>query len=160
MKLGFGPSVCTTVGESDTAPDPKLLPEQTCDPGVRELIGRLLFLSRCTRFDLSFVIARLARFVARWCEWVLKETRHILGFVAHSAARSLIMKSADDDWEELMLSTFCDASYDMFRRTHSQIDGVRRQFLLDRVGESARAPVHEFDRVRIDQVGTSSQTEL
>ena len=30
------------------------LPEQPCDPGVRELIGSLLFLSRCTRFDISF----------------------------------------------------------------------------------------------------------
>ena len=37
--------------------------------------------------------------------------RHILGFVAHSAEWALIMKSADDDWEELRLSTFCDASF-------------------------------------------------
>ena len=70
VKLGFGPiRVCTTAGQSGTPPDPKLLPEQPCHPGVRELIGSLLFLSRCTRFDLSFVIARLARFVTRWCEW-------------------------------------------------------------------------------------------
>ena len=56
VKLGFGPiRVCTTAGQSGTPPDPKLLPEQLCDPGVRELIGSLLFLSRCTRFDLSFV---------------------------------------------------------------------------------------------------------
>ena len=75
--------------------DPKLLPEQSCFPGVRELIGSLLFLSRCKRFDLSFVVARLARFVARWCEWARKE----------------VMKSADDDLEELKLSTFCDASF-------------------------------------------------
>ena len=40
-----------------------------------------------------------------------KEIKHILGFVAHSAEWSLIMKSADDDWEELRLSTFCDASF-------------------------------------------------
>ena len=36
---------------------------------------------------------------------------HILGFVAHSAEWSLIMKSAGDEWEELRLSTFCDASF-------------------------------------------------
>ena len=98
VKLGFGPiRVCTTAGQFVTPPDPKLLPEQPCDPGVRELIGSLLFLSRCTRFDISFVIARLARFVTRWCEWARKEIRHILGCVAHTAEWSLIMKSADDD---------------------------------------------------------------
>ena len=52
VKLGFGPiRVCATAGQSVTPPDPKLLPEQPCDLGVRELIGSLLFLSRCARFD-------------------------------------------------------------------------------------------------------------
>ena len=60
MKLSFGPTrVGTTAGQSGTPTDPKVLPEQPCDPGVRELIGSLRFLSRCT--DISFVIARLAR---------------------------------------------------------------------------------------------------
>ena len=112
MKLGFGPiRVCTTAGQSARPPDPKSLPEQPCDPGVRELIGSLLFLSRCTRFDLSFIIARLARFVTRWCEWARKEIRHILGYVTHPADWSLIMKSGDDDGEELRVSTFCDAVF-------------------------------------------------
>ena len=36
VKLGFGPiRVCTTAGQSVTPPDPKSLPEQPCDPGVR-----------------------------------------------------------------------------------------------------------------------------
>ena len=83
--LGRRCRVCTTAGQSGTPPDPKLLLEQPCDPGACELIGSLLFLSRCTRFDLSFLFARLAR--------------------------SLIMESADDDREELRLSTFCDASF-------------------------------------------------
>ena len=83
---------------------------QPCDPGLCELFGSLLFLSRCTRC-ISFVKARLARFVTRWCEWAQKEIKHILGFVADTAEWSLIMKSADDDWEELRLSTFCDASF-------------------------------------------------
>ena len=78
---------------------------------ILECVSSLVFLSRCTRFDLSFVVARLARFVTRWCEWARKEIRHILGFVAHSSGWSLIMKSADDDWEELRLSTLCDASF-------------------------------------------------
>ena len=69
VKLGFGPfRVCTAAGQSVTPPDPKLLPERPCDPEVRELIGSLSFLSRCTRFDISFVVARLARFVTCWCE--------------------------------------------------------------------------------------------
>ena len=95
VKPGFGPiRVCTTAGQSVTPPDPKSQPEQPCDPVARELIGSLLFLSRCTRFDISFVIARLSRFVTRWCWWARKEIRHILGFVAHTAGWSLIMKSA------------------------------------------------------------------
>ena len=100
VKLGFGPiRVCTTAGQSVTPLDPKLLPEQPCDPGVRELIGSLLFVSRCTRFDISFVIARLARFVTRWCEWARKEIRHILGFVTHTHTSewSLVKRSANND---------------------------------------------------------------
>ena len=112
VKLGFGAMRgCTTAGQSVTPPDPKLLLEQPCEPGVRELIGSLLFLSRCTRFDISFVIARLARFVTRWCEWAPKDIRHMIGFVARTAEWSLIMKSADDDWGALRLSTFCGASF-------------------------------------------------
>ena len=95
MNLGFG---AILVGQSGTPLDPKLLPEQARDLGVLELIESLLFLSHCTRFDVSFVIAR-------WCEWSRKEIMHILGFAAHSAEWSLIMKSAHDDWEDLRLST-------------------------------------------------------
>ena len=36
--------------------------------------------SLCTRFDVSFAIARLARIATRWSEWARKEIRHILGF--------------------------------------------------------------------------------
>ena len=150
VKLGFGPNrVCTTAGQSVTPPDPKLLPEQPCDPGVRELSGSLLLLSRCTRFDIYLVIARLARFVTRWCEWARKEIRHFLGFVAHTAAWSLIMKSADDDWAQHFLR--CIVRHEMFRRILSQADGVKRQLLLDRVGKSStRSSEHEFDRARVD----------
>ena len=56
----------------------------------RELIGSLLFLVGANGFE---------------------KVRHILGFVAHSAAWSFILKSAEDDWEELRLNTFCDASF-------------------------------------------------
>ena len=91
-------------------------------------------MSRCTRFDISFVIARLAGFVG--------------ASVAHTAEWSLIMKSADDDWEDLRLSVVRDG---VFRRIQSQADGVKRKFLLDRVGKSsARTSEHEFDRVRVD----------
>ena len=102
VNLGFGPiRICTTAGLSGTPPDPKMLPAQPCDPGVRELIESLKFLSRCASFDISFVVQQLAGLVTRWCEWARKEIRHIPGFVAHSAEWSLITKSADDDWEEL-----------------------------------------------------------
>ena len=41
----------------------------------------------------------------------LERKSHILGCVAHSAEWCLIMKSADDDWEEPRISTFCNASF-------------------------------------------------
>ena len=37
--------------------------------------------------------------------------KHILGFVAYSAEWSLVMSSANDDWEDLRLSTFCGAPF-------------------------------------------------
>ena len=57
------------------------------------------------------------------------------------------MKSADDDGEELRLSTFlrCVVRHEMFRR-------IQR-----RIGKSsARTSEHEFERVRVDRLGTSS----
>ena len=71
------------------------------------------------------------------------------------------MKSADD-WEELKLSTFCDASFGTrcVGGYKVKLNGVKRQFLLDRVGESpARASEHEFDRVRNNRVETTSQSD-
>ena len=54
----------------------------------------------------------------------------------------------------------CVVQHEVFWRIQSQVDGVKRQFLLDRVGESpARTSEHEFDRVRINRVGTSSQSD-
>ena len=86
VKLGFGPiRVCRTAGQSVTPPDPKLLPEQPCDPGVRELIGSLLFLSTlhtlrhflcyCTTCQICHALVRVGS----------KGNQHILGFVAHTA---------------------------------------------------------------------------
>ena len=111
VKLVFCPiRVCTTAEQSGTPPDPKSLPEQPCDPGVRELIGSLLFLSRCTRFDLFFIIAPLLDMSHAGASGLERKSDTFSVFFAHSAEWSLIMKGADADWEELRLSTFCDAS--------------------------------------------------
>ena len=118
--LGFGPIRVRT-------PDPKLLPEQPCDPGVRERIGSWLFLSRCTRFDLSLVVA------------------HVLGFVASSAAWSHIMKSAGGAKTQHLLR--CVVWQPMLGEIESQDRGVKRQFLLDRVVESpTRTAERELNR--------------
>ena len=63
----------------------KQLLEQPRDPVVCEVIGSLLFLSRCTRFNLPYAFAWLTRFVTRCCEWAPKKIEQILGFVAFSA---------------------------------------------------------------------------
>ena len=95
----------------------------------REVIGSLLFLAGAN-------------------EWVRKkEIRHILGFVAHSAEWSFILKSAEEDWEELRLSTFCDASFGTrcFGNT-SQVDRAKRQFLLvNKSPKKDRTAEHEFN---------------
>ena len=72
------------------------------------------------------------------------------------------MKSADDDWRGAEPQHFlrCVVRHEMFRRIQSQADGVKRQSLLDRVGKSSvRTSEHEFDRVRVDRVGTSSRSD-
>ena len=72
------------------------------------------------------------------------------------------MKSADDDWEELTLSTFCDASFctRCFGRYKVKLTGIKRQFFLDRVRKStAGTSEHEFYRVRINRVETRRQSD-
>ena len=91
--------------------------------------------------------------LSHWCEWARKEIRHILGFVAHTAEWSLIMKSADDDWEELRLSTFCDASFG------TRCFGGKNVMLTGSRGSSFLIAEHEFDRVRVDRTGTGSQSD-
>ena len=67
VKLGYGTiRVCTTAGQSSKPPDPKLLPEQPCDPGVRELIGILVtlhtfrsLLCRCTAREVCHTLVRM-----------------------------------------------------------------------------------------------------
>ena len=103
----------------------------------------------------------LPKFVTRWCEWVREEIRHILGVVAHTAEWSLIMKSAGDDWEELRLSTSCDAPFGtrFFGGYKVKLTGSRGSSFLIEVGKSpARTSKHEFDTVRVDWMGTSSQS--
>ena len=110
VKLGFGPILFAPLLNN---PSHRLIPSY-CQNNRAIL--------ECARAYRKFVVpvtlhtfrsfARLARFVPRWCEWARKGIRYILGFVAHSADWSLIVKSGNDDWEEeLRLSTFCDASF-------------------------------------------------
>ena len=86
-------------------------------------------MSRCTCFDLSFVFAWPARFhtLVR-----MGSKRHILCFVACSSRSSFIMKSADDDWEELRPGTFCDASFGTrcFERYKVKLTGSRGSSFL------------------------------
>ena len=72
------------------------------------------------------------------------------------------MKTVDDRLRGAEAQHFlrCVVRHVVLRRVQSQADGVKRQFLLDRVGKStARAPEHEFGRVGVDRMGTSSQSD-
>ena len=44
------------VGQSGTLSAPKQLLGQPCDPGAREVIGSLLFLARCKRFEIILLL--------------------------------------------------------------------------------------------------------
>ena len=68
VKLGVGPMcVWTTAGQSVTPPDPKLLPEQLCDPEVREqwkfvpvtLHTLRHFLCHCTTCQICHALVRV-----------------------------------------------------------------------------------------------------
>ena len=103
VKLGFGSiRTCTTAEQSGTPADPKLLLEQPCDPGVRALIGS------STSPSSLHGVRGLPHVRACGLE---RNSGTFSVFVAHSAEWSLVVKSADDDWEELPLTTFCDAAF-------------------------------------------------
>ena len=158
MKLGFGPiRVCTTAGQPGTPPGPKVLQEQSCDPGVRELIGSLLFLSRCIRFDISFVIARkvchtLVRTMgSKGYQTHSRFCRALSGVVSHHEKRRRRLGGAET--QHLLR---CVVLHEMFRRIQSRGDGVKRQFMLDRLGKS---PTSRRARVHLNQNQSSGDEQ-
>ena len=68
-----------TNGQSTTPPDPKTMEARPCPTIVRSILGTLMYAARCTRPDLAYPVARLARFTDRWSDpWVDKELKHSL----------------------------------------------------------------------------------
>ena len=101
---------CTTVGQS--GPPPEIEVPTPCPAEVRSILGSLLYAARCTRPDLSFPVARVARFTDRWCEWADKELRHLLSYVSHTVDYGLIYEVGGTvDIETLRLVTYSDANF-------------------------------------------------
>ena len=101
-----------TNGQSTSAPDPKTLEAKPCPTIVRSILGTLMYAARCTRPDLAYPVARLARYTDRWSDpWVDKELKHLLAYVLGSTSRPLCFRSGGDLWEDLWLEMHSDANF-------------------------------------------------
>ena len=102
---------CKTNGQSGRAPEAKDQPQAECGTSVRRVQGELIFLAGGTRGDLSHPISRLGSFLDRWCDWSLRELKHILGYLLHTVDYRLEFEGGKDAWEDLILETQCDAAF-------------------------------------------------
>ena len=76
-----------------------------------EMIGALLWVARCTRPDISFAVAFLARFVGaeRWCTVADRYLERIVAYLAATRDHVLVMWLAVGD--TLFVKTFADADH-------------------------------------------------
>lgn len=101
-----------TNGQGSTAPDPKELEMVPCPPIVRSIVGTLMYAARCTRPDIAYPVARLARYLDRWSDpWLDRELRHIIAYVYGSTNEKLGFKYKGDLWEDLVLEVYSDANF-------------------------------------------------
>ena len=101
---------CTTVGQA--GPPPEIDTKEACPAEVRSILGSLMYAARCTRLDISYLVARLARYTDRWCEWAAKELKHLLGYIAETVDYGLVYRMEGTvDFEMMKLVTFSDANF-------------------------------------------------
>ena len=101
---------CTTVGQA--GPPPEIDTKEACPAEVRSMLGSLMYAARCTRLDISYPVARLARYTDRWCEWAAKELKHLLGYIAETVDYGLVYRMEGTvDFEMMKLVTFSDANF-------------------------------------------------
>ena len=73
----------------------------------REAVGSLIYLSTCTRPDLSFVVSRLSQYFAEPTEEQWVTVKHVLRYLKGTAEKGLCFKRNDS--EELGIQAYSDA---------------------------------------------------
>ena len=98
------------VEAADTSEDPSTILPSMDATRYRELVGRLLYICRCTRPDISFAVGVLARYMQspsekhwRWGKRVLRYLKgtldHVLRFTVEGMDKKLSVEGySDSDW--------------------------------------------------------------
>ena len=89
---------------SDYEPGSPILGE--CDKPYRELLGCLIYLSNCSRPDITFIVIKLSRFIkdARWLHW--KAAIKVLMYLSTTKNLGILYKSGD-----MNLIAFSDSDF-------------------------------------------------
>ena len=75
-----------------------------------KIVGQLIWLARCVRFDVSYAVSKLASGISRWGEEHTNTLAHLCGYLMGSADLSLTFRPRDPN-RELLLQICPDASW-------------------------------------------------
>ena len=80
-------------------------------PRVQKLVGMLLWLSRCSRIDISMAVSRLGSRVSRWDSKCEVQLNHLIGYLQSHTNYHLTMKfNKGDSVSDLDATIFTDAN--------------------------------------------------
>ncbi|XP_032887148.1 uncharacterized mitochondrial protein AtMg00810-like [Amblyraja radiata] len=75
----------------------------------REVVGSLIYLTTCTRPDLSFVVSKLSQYFTELTEKQWATVKHVLRYLRGTIEKELCYKKCDD--EKLALQAYSDADW-------------------------------------------------
>ncbi len=78
---------------------------------IRSVIGGLMYLARGTRPDIAFAVNYLARYSTKWGANMEKNLSHLLGYLKQNPGNSVEICNRRDDWEDLEIHIYADASF-------------------------------------------------
>jgi hypothetical protein len=85
----------------------------------RQVVGALLYLSTCTRPDISFAVAQAAKFASKPTKQHWDQVTKICGYIKNTSNYGLWFKSSDQDME-----VFSDADWANDPDTRKSISGI------------------------------------
>ena len=78
---------------------------------VQQLLGRLLWICRTCRPDVSFAVGKLATRVASWDEACTKAAARLVGYLKRTALEGVAFRGAPDGVERFEIAIHTDASW-------------------------------------------------